>query len=182
MFLFTRLFIGGPSLQRNYARGTLLKSFWSVRPLASQTNSRIQLQEGQYKKVEIHLKAEALEDSPTKQMDPFSPLSEATTGRSATTYDQNHVDKRRGVKLEARRRVELEELVEVSSAYRTLFYGLRRNHEHNMAVVHPILFIMRRILYAIAIVYMQGESLPLFAALILLVTCLVMLGTIVMER
>ena len=40
VFLFTRLFRFGPTLRGLYERGTLLKSFWAVRPLAPETNAR----------------------------------------------------------------------------------------------------------------------------------------------
>ena len=58
------------------------------------------------------------------------------------------------IEKEALKRIELASSVNVSSAYQTLFYGLRRNHEHNMAVIHPISFVLRRVIFAIAIMHM----------------------------
>ena len=39
------------------------------------------------------------------------------------------------LKNEARLRVQLEGEVKADNAYKTLFYGLKRNHEHNVAIV-----------------------------------------------
>ena len=66
----------------------------------------------------------------------------------------------------------------MSNFYRTLFYGLKCNHEHNVAVVHPLAFVLRRILYALVIVFMVKQNV-LFGALIMLVTCLVMIVFVV---
>ena len=61
------------------------------------------------------------------------------------------------VRVEAEKRVALEAKVHVNPAYETFYLGLRRNQEHGMAVVHPVTFILRRLLYAVIIVHMQGE-------------------------
>ena len=66
-------------------------------------------------------------------------------------------------------------------AYKTLFYGLKRNHEHNVAVLHPILFIMRRVIYSLVIIFMIGESV-MFGALILILSTLFMLIFVATER
>ena len=44
--------------------------------------------------------------------------------------------------------------MEVNSRYKTVFYGLRKNHPHNAALVHPMTFLLRRIAYAAIIVFM----------------------------
>ena len=75
-------------------------------------------------------------------------------------------------------RIKLAESVQVSNYYRTLFYGLKLNHEHNVAVVHPLAFVLRRILYAFVIVYMVGEMVIL-GALLMLMSCLAMLVFVV---
>ena len=77
-------------------------------------------------------------------------------------------------------RIKLAERVQVSNYYRTLFYGLKLNHEHNVAVVHPLAFVLRRILYAFVIVYMVGDMVIL-GALLMLVSCLAMLVFVVQE-
>ena len=66
-------------------------------------------------------------------------------------------------------------------AYKTLFYGLKRNHEHNVAVLHPILFVMRRVIYSLVIIFMIGESV-MFGALILILSTLFMLIFVATER
>ena len=83
---------------------------------------------------------------------------------------------------EARLRVALEDSVNVNPAYKTLFLGLKQNHEHNMAVVHPITYVLRRILYAVVIVFMQGENLTFFGAVSMQITCIIMLCIVAMEK
>ena len=72
----------------------------------------------------------------------------------------------------AKIRVELESEVEINPAYRTLYYGLRMNHVHHASTIYPILFIMRRILYSLIIVYMVGEVKAFFGAFMLTLTSL----------
>ena len=50
----------------------------------------------------------------------------------------------------------LESEVQPNFVYKTLFYGLRRNHPHNVAVLHPLLFCLRRVLYAVAVIFLVG--------------------------
>ena len=86
--------------------------------------------------------------------------------------------------MEAARRVQLQEMVErnMRPGYRTLFYGLKRNHPHNVAIVHPIAFILRRVLYSIIIVFMAREELSiLFGILLLLMTSVFMSVMISLE-
>ena len=64
--------------------------------------------------------------------------------------------------------------------YKTLFYGLKKNHPHNVAIVHPLLFLLRRIIYAIVIVLTTEEN-ALFGAIALLLTCLFMITLVVLE-
>ena len=66
--------------------------------------------------------------------------------------------------------------------YRTLFYGLKRNHPHNVAIVHPISFVLRRVLYSLIIVFMARDELNvLFGCLLLILTCLFMMVLILLE-
>ena len=58
---------------------------------------------------------------------------------------------------EAACRVQLATKSNDPRGYRTLFYGLKKNHPHNVAIVHPLLFLIRRIIYSIVIVYMPLE-------------------------
>ena len=66
--------------------------------------------------------------------------------------------------------------------YRTLFYGLRKNHPHNVAVVHPVSFLLRRVLYSLIIVFMASDILNvLYGCMLLLMTCLWMMLLILVE-
>lgn len=47
----------------------------------------------------------------------------------------------------------LADSVQSSRAYSTLFYGLKKNQPHNMAVLHPLVFVLRRVLYAAVILF-----------------------------
>ena len=72
----------------------------------------------------------------------------------------------------AKIRVELEGAVEINPAYRTFYYGLRRNHVHHASTIYPILFIARRLLYSLIIVFMVGEVKAFFGTLMLTLTSL----------
>ena len=69
--------------------------------------------------------------------------------------------------------------VECSPSYKTLFFGLKKNHERNVAVVYPIIFLARRILYAVLILFVT--RLPYLAIVILMLTCIAMLALISTE-
>lgn len=78
--------------------------------------------------------------------------------------------------------MQLEGTVQVSPAYRTLYYGLKKNHVHGAAVVHPLAFVLRRLLYALIIVFMVGEVKAFFGALMLTLTSLAMLLFVASEH
>ena len=78
---------------------------------------------------------------------------------------------------EAAIRLRLEGQVKVSLWYKTLFSGLTHNHPHNIAVVHPLAFVLRRVLYAVLITTAQQESV-LFCTLALQFTCLFMMAMV----
>ena len=81
--------------------------------------------------------------------------------------------------LEARMRLNLENEVELNPYYKTLFYGLKKNHPHNAAVLHPIAFLTRRVLYAAIVVFMVNK--PFFASVILLLSCFMMICFVASE-
>ena len=57
---------------------------------------------------------------------------------------------------------------------RTLYYGLKVNHPRHVATVHPLSFLIRRIVFAAVIVLMARAS---FIGVFLLIgTCIFMLG------
>jgi cobalamin biosynthesis protein CobD/CbiB len=65
-------------------------------------------------------------------------------------------------------------------SYKTLFYGLKKNHHHNVAIVHPLSFLLRRIIYATVITFTTEDN-AFFGALILLLTCIFMMTLVVLE-
>ena len=75
---------------------------------------------------------------------------------------------------QANLRAKLEASTHVNPYYRTLYYGLRRNHEHGASTMYPLLFVLRRIVYSLVIVFMIDGNKPFFGTLILTLTCLVM--------
>ena len=64
--------------------------------------------------------------------------------------------------------------------YRTLFFGLKRNHERNVAVVHPLMFLLRRIIYALIIVFM--DEIMINAVLLVMFSSLIMLAYALTEH
>ena len=63
--------------------------------------------------------------------------------------------------------------------YKTLFYGLKKNHPRNVAVVYPMMFLLRRVIYVIVILFLT--QVPFLAIIILMLTCLVMLSFVFTE-
>ena len=80
---------------------------------------------------------------------------------------------------EAKFRIAVEQSVPVSQSYRTLFYGLKLNHERNVAVVHPLMFLVRRLVYAVVIITLSETM--FFGVLVVMLSCLVMLAYAVNE-
>ena len=82
--------------------------------------------------------------------------------------------------VEAQIRMKLESVAKPSNRYRTLFYGLKRNHPHRAAIVHPLFFLLRRIMYSAIVLFMI--NLPMIGAYILSIVCLGMLIYIIVEK
>ena len=66
-------------------------------------------------------------------------------------------------------RLTLEAEVKLDPRYSTLFLGLKLNHPHNVAILHPLSFLLRRVFFAVIIVFMPSQ--PLIGSLLLLLTC-----------
>ena len=81
---------------------------------------------------------------------------------------------------EAKLRVNREYETKVSDRYKTLFSGLRLNHPHNATVVHPIIFILRRITYAATVLFMLNAS--ILGAYLLSVICIGVIAFVVIEK
>ena len=69
-------------------------------------------------------------------------------------FDTKAQSQRRWAKKEAKLRLKLEDTVQLSQKYKTLHYGLKRNHERSVAIVHPLMFLTRRVIYAAVIVFL----------------------------
>lgn len=77
------------------------------------------------------------------------------------------------IQASAKELVASEDLVEVPPRYKTLYLGLKLNHPRNVAVVHPIMFLFRRIFYALSIVMLA--SVPLLSSFVFMLGTLGML-------
>ena len=76
-------------------------------------------------------------------------------------------------------RLVLEDTILVNPRYQTIFSGLKKNHSHNVALVHPMSFLLRRLVYAALIIFMF--EMPLFVTLILLYASLGFLAYLLLE-
>ena len=72
------------------------------------------------------------------------------------------------------------EQVQISLWYQTLFYGLKVNHPHNVAVVHPLSFLLRRIVYSLVIVCSSRGS-AFFSSLVMLLIAMFMIAMVASE-
>ena len=66
--------------------------------------------------------------------------------------------------------------------YKTLFLGLKLNHPKYATLIHPLCFLLRRIIYALTIVYMRDLSSNLFCIIVTMSHTLFMLGYVWTER
>ena len=80
----------------------------------------------------------------------------------------------RAIKDLAKTNVEIADSVQKPARIRTLYYGLKVNTERNVAVVHPLMFLIRRVIYALVIVFM--DEIPLWGVLIFMTCTLIMLA------
>ena len=65
---------------------------------------------------------------------------------------------------------------------KTLYTGLKMNHPRHVALVHPLAFLLRRILFAVIIVFMVNLMVHcIFGVFLLMLTCLFMLGYVLHE-
>ena len=83
-------------------------------------------------------------------------------------------------KREAHLRVKFAERMKAPQQYKTLFFGLKHNHERNVAVIHPLMFLMRRIIYALVIVFM--DDVMYYGVFIVMMSCLAMLAFALTEK
>ena len=76
-------------------------------------------------------------------------------------------------------KIELADSVKEPSRSKTLYYGLKRNHPRNVAVVHPLMFLFRRIIFALVIVFM--DQVPIWGIIIFMYMALTMLAYVLSE-
>ena len=77
-------------------------------------------------------------------------------------------------------RIRLDETIKKPKRYRTIFYGLKVNHPRNVALTHPLMFLVRRVIYALIIVTM--DKVHYWNILLLMACTLVMLGYVLAEH
>jgi hypothetical protein len=107
---------------------------------------------------------------------------ETTTRSRRPTFSNKYVVKaarKAQILVQAQLRITLETQVKVNRRYETLFYGLKKNHPHNCALIHPMAFLLRRIVYTMVIVFMFHK--PFFGSMILLAISLSILGYVICE-
>ena len=81
---------------------------------------------------------------------------------------------------EAVMRVRLEGQVQCNPHYKTLYYGLKKNHPRNLASAYAPLYMMRRVIYTMIILFMT--QLPFIGVVILMLSCVFMLAMIFSEK
>ena len=74
----------------------------------------------------------------------------------------------------------LADTIPLNPRYKTLYYGLKINHPRNAAVVHPLMFMLRRVILAAVIVLMSNA--PLAASNLFMFTTIVMLAYTLSEK
>lgn len=70
--------------------------------------------------------------------------------------------------------------MQVNDYYRTLFSGLKKNHQHSAAVVHPLMFLVRRIIYAAIVLFLL--QIPSVAAYLLCWICVGVVAYVIVEQ
>jgi len=77
-------------------------------------------------------------------------------------------------------RVGLDYQTKVNPRYETIFYGLRHGTEKNVAIVHPIAFLLRRLIYAFIIVFTPEHQ--TFYSLVTLASLSIMMAAFVIAE
>lgn len=84
------------------------------------------------------------------------------------------------MKRQAKLAIEIEESLRKPQRYKTLYYGLKVNHPRNVAVIHPLMFFLRRIILACIIVFL--DEIPLVGTWIFMACSLTMLAYVLTEQ
>ena len=81
---------------------------------------------------------------------------------------------------EAALRVAISSSCECNPIYKTLFFGLKKNHPKNLALVYPMIYLLRRILFTLLILF--GSELPFMSVVIMMLGCVAMLALVHSEQ
>ena len=104
-------------------------------------------------------------------LDPRQSNNSAATFNKIDRVLQDKADK---LHSEAHLRVKVADRVKANQSYRTLFYGLKPNQERSSAVIHPLMFLLRRVIYALVIVFLAETY--LWGVFVVMFSCLCMLA------
>lgn len=74
------------------------------------------------------------------------------------------------MRAEAKLRLGFEDQISLSARYKTIFLGLKLNTEHSSTVIQPLGFLLRRLIYALLIVFCSEASMVNGVALLCLST------------
>ena len=84
------------------------------------------------------------------------------------------------MKKEAKLRLQIEDSINVNGRVKTLFQGLKLNQPHNSSVTYLFAFMLRRLIYALAIVFLT--HMPQIAILLILSLSVAILAFIWVEN
>lgn len=74
----------------------------------------------------------------------------------------------------------LQSTIKICVRFKTLFYGLRLNHPHSAHIVHPLVFLVRRVIYSAIVIFML--TIPLIAAYLLCMMSLFLIAFTIIEK
>lgn len=84
------------------------------------------------------------------------------------------------MRREGKARIYLEDDVEIDSTYKTLFFGLKMNTQNKSAVTMPLAFFLRRIFFALSIVFLY--RLPIVTIFFLILTSMISMAFVFQEQ
>ena len=68
----------------------------------------------------------------------------------------------------------------MNTRYKTLYYGLKRNHPHMAAITHPLIFLVRRVIYAAIVLFMINT--PIVGIALLAFICVGVIAFVIVEQ
>ena len=146
-------------------------------------NSNVPLNQQLCQAIDVDKKAEVYEggeEALTTERNIQTDRGMITENNAAGNDESKDIESMNKIKKEVQLKLKLEDLVDVNPRYQTIFEGLKLNTAHNSAVMQPLAFMLRRILYAALIVFIP--HLPQVATIALISACVLMLAFSVNER